>query len=73
MLDINHVSAAVQQAQAARDSLYAAWGIRPELLDQAHRLDADLAEAYRRSDLVAGHNQLKVLKAFQDVRVSEAE
>lgn len=56
----------------ARDAQYRSWSIRENLLDLGNRIDETLQSAYRRSAYMAGHNQLKVLRAFQEARVSEA-
>lgn len=58
--------------QEARDRQYASWGIRPRLIAAGNTIDGSLQSAYERSDYIAGHNQLKVLRAFQEARVSEA-
>ncbi len=53
---------------------FAAWGIGTELYEQAESVEAKLKQgaAWARVEQIRSFNQLKVLKAFQDARISEA-
>lgn len=55
-----------------KDKLYGEMGISPELIALANEIEAGLKERFLQIDEVAEYNQLKVLKAMQKNRVSEA-
>lgn len=49
------------------------WGIRPELLEQAKEIEGSLAPVWKRIAEVREYNQLKVLSALQEARISESD
>ncbi len=53
---------------------YAAWGISDQLFEEAKTLEIALQDspAWKRREEIKAYNQLKVIKAFQDARISEA-
>ncbi len=52
--------------------MYEARGISPEVVNYGERILKGLEERFREVDAVAEYNQMKVLGAMQDCRVSEA-
>ncbi len=54
------------------DSIYREWGIDKVLADLSDELIAGLSERFEQIDRTAEHNQLKVIRAMKDNRVSEA-
>lgn len=70
--DTRPTAAGLDALLEARRRRYRQFGIDDRLIDQAEILEADLAEAFRRTDLIGSLNQMKVLEAFREARVSEA-
>ncbi|MCM1143608.1 MAG: methionine gamma-lyase family protein [Blautia sp.] len=54
------------------EELYGAFGISPKVLAFGNEILASLEERFRRIDDTAEYNQLKVIRAMQECRVSEA-
>jgi len=52
--------------------MYASLGISPQVYDYGQMIENALSERFEKIDKIAEYNQLKVLKAMQDCRVSEA-
>ncbi len=53
------------------DAFYKDMGIEPKLISFGRKIEKDLQERFRHIDQTAEFNQLKVLKAMQDNRVSD--
>lgn len=53
------------------EQMYKALSIRPEILELGREVESKLKERFEEIDKVAEYNQLKVIKAFQDNRVSD--
>ncbi|BCJ99754.1 hypothetical protein bsdcttw_27950 [Anaerocolumna chitinilytica] len=51
--------------------MYKALSIHPEILELGREVESKLKERFEEIDKVAEYNQLKVIKAFQDNRVSD--
>ncbi len=53
---------------------YSAWGVEQALFERAEKLEFELknSDAWRRVEQIRAFNQLKVLKALQDAKISEA-
>ncbi|MCM1087841.1 MAG: methionine gamma-lyase family protein [Muribaculaceae bacterium] len=54
------------------EELYGAFGISPKVLAFGNEILTSLEERFRRIDETAEYNQLKVIRAMQECRVSEA-
>lgn len=52
--------------------MYASLGISPQVYGYGQRIENALSERFESIDKIAEYNQLKVIKAMQDCRVSEA-
>ena len=55
-----------------KESIYREIGIRKSVLDFGNQIEAGLKERFRAIDETAEYNQLKVIRAMQENRVSEA-
>lgn len=53
------------------DTFYMEMGINPKLINLGNKIEAGLKERFSRIDEIAEYNQLKVLKAMQDNKVSD--
>jgi cystathionine beta-lyase family protein involved in aluminum resistance len=53
------------------EQMYKALSIHPEILELGREVESKLKERFEEIDKVAEYNQLKVIKAFQDNRVSD--
>lgn len=53
------------------DTFYINMGIDPKLISLGNRVEEDLRDRFSHIDQIAEYNQLKVLKAMQDNRVSD--
>ena len=53
------------------DTFYMEMGINPKLINLGNKIEAGLKERFSRIDGIAEYNQLKVLKAMQDNKVSD--
>ena len=53
------------------DSFYIELGIDPRFISLSMNIEADLIERFKHIDQIAEYNQLKVLKAMQENRVSD--
>lgn len=53
------------------EQIYKALSIHPEILELGREVESKLKERFEEIDKVAEYNQLKVIKAFQDNRVSD--
>lgn len=51
---------------------YSAWGISEEIVEQGRAAEQELKETFQRVDRIKEINQLRVLKAMQDAKVSES-
>ena len=51
---------------------YESLGISKEVYDKAEGVLSQLSEDFHRIDKIAEYNQLKVIKAFQNHKISEA-
>lgn len=53
------------------DTFYTDMGISPKLITLSNKIEANLKDRFRRIEEIAEFNQLKVLKAMQDNKVSD--
>jgi len=53
------------------NSFYSEMGIDPKLAELGYKIEEDLKDRFRAIDKTAEYNQLKILKAMQDNRVSD--
>ncbi|MCI9147418.1 MAG: hypothetical protein HFG73_03995 [Hungatella sp.] len=54
------------------ETMYTSFGISPQVMDFGNKIEESLKERFEAIDAMAEFNQLKVIKAMQDNRVSEA-
>lgn len=53
------------------EEMYAQMGLSPEVIAFGEKIEKDLKERFEKIDETAEYNQMKVLKAMQDARVSD--